>query len=295
MTVESLEIEKFIVKHLCLQPSNTEDTSCCVFSVSECLKPIDAVKLNFHLVILCAAGKGEVVVGHHNFLIESNTVSIIPTSTVFSIRQISKDFDACFLLFKPDFVKNGFVKSEIMEELLYINPDYPPIFGLNQEEFNDTYYKFKKIKQEIESHSAFCLDVSRLYVLQILYDYNRVCELCLLNSDKSINRQYQVMYEFRKSVDTHFHQLKSVKEYADLMCLSPKYVSECVKNQTGLSALTLIQNRIMLEAELLLKYSQLSIKCISDQLGFASTSAFSRFFKGIKGMSPVHYQNKQEN
>lgn len=103
------------------------------------------------------------------------------------------------------------------------------------------------------------------------------------------------MYEFRKAVDKHFYELKSVKEYADLMCLSPKYVSECVKNQTGLSALTLIQNRIMLEAELLLKYSQLSIKCISDQLGFASTSAFSRFFKGIKGISPVHYQNKQEN
>lgn len=182
-----------------------------------------------------------------------------------------------------------------MEELLFINFDYPPIFDLKVSELNYTLYKFNKIKEETENQSPFYIEVSRLYVLQILYDYNRVCEICLLNSDKLINRQYQVMYEFRKLVDKNFHQFKTVKEYADLMCLSSKYVSECVKNQTAVSALTLIQNRIILEAELLLKYSQPSIKCVSNKLGFSSTSTFSRFFKGIIGASPIHYYNKQEN
>lgn len=295
MIVKSLEAEDFIRMHLCLQPNDARDTSCSVFSVNECLKPIDAVKLNFHLVILCPQGNCDIEVGHHSFSIQPYTVSIVPPHTVFSIRHFSADFDACLLLFQADFVKKGFVKSKIMEELLFINPDYPPIFVLKKENFRDTLYKFRKIKEEIENQSPFCLEVSRLYVLQILYDYNRVCELCLLNSDKSINRQYQVMYEFRKLVDKNFHRLKTVKEYADLMCLSPKYVSECVKNQTGVSALTLIQNRIILEAELLLRYSAISIKCVSDRLGFASASAFSRFFRGLKGISPVQYQNKQEN
>lgn len=295
MTVQFLEIEDFIKKHLCLQPGDAEDTSCSVFRVNECLKPIDAVKLNFHLVILCTKGKCDLTVGHHDFSIQSSALSIVPPHTVFSVKHFPKNFDAYFLLFKSDFVKKGVVKSEIMEELLFINPDYPPIFDLEESNFNDIVYKFKKIKEELEHQSPFCLEVSRLYVLQILYEYNRVCEICLLNSDKLINRQYQVMYEFRKLVDKNFHRYKTVKEYADLLFLSSKYVSECVKNQTGVSALTLIQNRIMLEAELLLKYSQLSIKSISDTLGFASTSAFSRFFKGIKGISPVHYQNKQEN
>ncbi|TJZ60084.1 helix-turn-helix domain-containing protein [Sphingobacterium olei] len=295
MIVKFFEIEDFIKKHLCFQPGDAEDTSCSVFRVNECLKPIDAVKLNFHLVILSTKGKCDITVGHHDFSIESSAISIVPPHTVFSVKHFSNDFDAYFLLFKSDFVKKGFVKSEIMEELLFINPDYPPIFNLEEKDFNDTRYKFRKIKEETENQSPFCLEVSRLYVLQILYDYNRVCEICLLNADKLINRQYKVMYEFRKLVDKNFHRFKTVKEYADLMCLSSKYVSECVKNQTGVSALTLIQNRIVLEAELLLKYYQLSIKCVSDKLGFASTSTFSRFFKGIKGVSPVHYQSKQEN
>ena len=292
MVVKFLDIEEFIVTHLGIQPGAAADTSCRVLTLSAAPPPIDAIKLNFHLVILCTEGKCEVTAGHHNFLLQASTISIIPPHTVFSIKKFSKTFNANFLLFKPSFIKKGFVKSEIMEELLFINPDYAPAFDLEQKNLNDILYKFIKIKEETESQAPFCLEVSRLYTLQILYDYNRICEICLLNSDKEMNRQYQVMYAFRKLVDKHFHQYKTVKEYAGLMYLSSKYVSECVKNQTGISALALIQQRIILEAELLLKYSRLSIKSISDKLGFISTSSFSRFFKGIKGISPAHYQAK---
>ncbi|WP_281225508.1 helix-turn-helix domain-containing protein [Flavobacterium aquiphilum] len=295
MIIKSLEIVDFIVKHLYFQPTDAEDTNCSIFRVNECLQVIDAVKLNFYLVILCSKGKCDISVGQHDFAIQPSTISIVPPHTVFSIMHFLKDFDAYFLLFKSDFVKKGFVKSEIMEELLFINPDYPPTFDLEKKAFDDTLYKFIKIKEEIGNQSPFCIEVSRLYILQVLYDYNRICEICLLNSDKLINRQYQIMYEFRKLVDKNFHKFKTVKEYADIMFLSPKYISECVKNQIGVSALTLIQNRIILESEFLLKYAHLTIKSISDKLGFISTSAFSRFFKGIKGISPEMYRNKQEN
>lgn len=295
MIIKYLEIEDFIVKHLCFQSSDAEDTNYSIIRVNECLQSIDAVKLNFYLVILCNKGKCDISVGHHHFMVQSSTISIVPPHTLFSIKHFSKDFDAYFLLFKSDFVKKGFVKSEVMEELLFINPDYPPIFDLGEKNFDDIVYKFKKIKIETDNQLPFCIEVSRLYILQMLYDYNRICEICLLNSDKLINRQYQVMYGFRKLVDKHFLQFKTVKEYADIMYLSSKYISECVKNHTGVSALALIQNRIVLEAEFLLKYSQLSIKSISNKLGFNSTSAFSRAFKRIKGMSPEKYRNEQKN
>ena len=294
MRLQSLEIEDFIKKLLYKGPSSREKISPLSFRVHEGLKTIDAVKLNFHLVILCCKGTCEISVGYHNFVIESSSISIIPPHTVVSFKYFSPDFDAHFLIFKSDFIKKGFMKNDITEELLVINPDYPPIFVVAEKVFDDTLYKFKKIQEEIENQAPFCIKVARLYILQILYEYNRTCEICLLNSEKVINRQYQVMYEFRKLVDKNFHKLKTVKEYASLMFLSAKYVSECIKNQTGESALSIIQNRIILEADFLLNYSELSIKSISDKLGFISTSAFSRFFKQIKGISPDKYRNKQK-
>lgn len=294
MKLKFLKIEDFIRKYLGNIPPDEKDTSCSVYHLKEGFA-IYAVKLDFHLVILGVKGNSRLTVGYHDFTLEASSISIVPPHTVFSVKKFSPNFEAFFLLFKSDFVKKGFVKSEIMEELLFINPDYPPIFNLEKADFKDTLYKFQKIQNEIGNQQPFCLEVSRLYVLQILYDYNRVCEICLLNSDKHINREYQVMYEFRKLVDKNFPQIKTVKEYADLMCLTSKYISECVKNQTGLSALSLIHHRILLESEFLLTYSQLSIKEIADKLGFNSVSSFSRFFKEKKGISPVHYQLKQEN
>lgn len=288
-------MKNFITNFLFIDTDYMEEIEISVSHVNDFFYSIDAVKLNFHLVILCNLGNCELSVGHHNFELQSSAISIIPPNTVFSIKHLSENFDAYILNFKSDFIKKGFVKSDVMEELLLINPDYPPIFELDQNDFEDTLYKFKKIKQEIEHQSPFCLEVSRLYILQILYDYNRVCEICLLNSDKYINRQYQVMYEYRKLVDQNFHKFKTVKEYANVMFLSSKYISECVKNQTGVSAITIIHNRILLEAEYLLKYSQQSIKSISNELGFISTSSFSRFFKGLKNISPENYRLKQKN
>lgn len=295
MAVHTLKTEDFIKKHLSSGAAKTDGICCSAVRVKGCTQPIDALKLNFHLAILCLKGKCDITVGHHDFSVEHSTVSIVPPHTVSSLKCFSKDFDAYFLMFTADFVKKGFVQSEIMDELLYINPDYPPIFHLEEPDLADFTYKFRKIETETENQLAFCLEVSRLYVLQILFDYNRVCEKCLLNSDKLINRQFQVMYNFRKLVDKNFQRIKTINEYADLMSLSPKYLSECVKNQTGVSALTLIQNRTILEAELLLKYSQLSIKNISGRLGYTSVPSFSRFFKGIKGVSPLQYRSKQEN
>lgn len=225
MSVQFLEMEAFIKKHLSLPSLNKEDIGCSVHLVNESLKQIDAVKLNFHLIILNNSGTVDLTVGYHDFSLQPSSISIVPPHTVFSIKQFPEDFDAYFLLFTSDFLKKGFVKSEIMEELLLINPDYPPVFDLEENDFNNFLYKFKKLKEEIGNHAPFCSEISRLYILQILYDYNRVCEICLLNSDKLMNRQHQVLFEFRKLIDANFHQSKTVKEYADMMYLSPKYIS----------------------------------------------------------------------
>lgn len=291
MKVKSLEIKDFL-KIAAGKPRAATQTDFCVIDADSKNFSLNAENLNFHAIFLCTNGNCTTTVGPHRFLTDSKCLTAVPPDTTFSISDTSEDFKACLLLFKSDFLKKGFVKTDIMEELLYISPEYAPVFNLNTADFNDSLYKIKKIKEENEKQTPFCTEVSRLYILQILYDYNRVCELCLINSEKLINRQYQVLYQFRKLTDQHFSTKKTVKEYADLMNLSAKYLSECVKNHTGAAALSLIQNRIILEAEQLLNYSTLSIKSISYQLGFSSAASFSRFFKGLRGMSPVEFRMK---
>ncbi|HRB73210.1 MAG TPA: AraC family transcriptional regulator, partial [Flavobacterium sp.] len=144
--------------------------------------------------------------------------------------------------------------------------------------------------EEQNKTNPFFLDMIRLYLVQILFDYNRVCEICLLNSTTNMNRQFQIVHKFRKLIDLHFATLKTVKEYADLLHITSKYLSECTKQQLGYSAIDLIHQRILLESEFLLRYSELTIKEISIFLNFDTISHFGRFFKAQKKQTPSEYR-----
>ena len=69
------------------------------------------------------------------------------------------------------------------------------------------------------------------------------------------------------------------------------YVNECSNN----SPLELINNRIVLEAKRLLRYSILSVKEIAFRLGFEDPSYFGKFFKRLVRQSPADYRESGNN
>ena len=81
-----------------------------------------------------------------------------------------------------------------------------------------------------------------------------------------------------------------MSDYAALLNVSPKtltlYVNECSKY----TPLELINDRIILEAKRLLRYSVLSVKEIAFRLGFDDPSYFGKFFKRLVKQSPADYR-----
>lgn len=82
----------------------------------------------------------------------------------------------------------------------------------------------------------------------------------------------------------------SVAYFADKCCYSPKYFGELVKTETGRSAKDFISDRMLSAAKQLLNDESLSIKAISQQLGFEYPQHFVRFFKAKTGQTPSDYR-----
>lgn len=82
----------------------------------------------------------------------------------------------------------------------------------------------------------------------------------------------------------------SVAYFADKCCYSPKYFGELVKTETGRSAKDFISDRMLIAAKQLLNDESLSIKAISQQLGFEYPQHFVRFFKAKTGQAPSDYR-----
>lgn len=82
----------------------------------------------------------------------------------------------------------------------------------------------------------------------------------------------------------------SVAYFADKCCYSPKYFGELVKTETSRTAKDFISDRMLIAAKQLLNDESLSIKVVSQQLGFEYPQHFVRFFKAKTGQTPSDYR-----
>lgn len=86
----------------------------------------------------------------------------------------------------------------------------------------------------------------------------------------------------------------NVNGYAEKLNVSPKYFSLVCKNILGKSASEIINEDIMRTANVLLHDNSLSIKQISDRLGFANQSHFGTFVRRhTGGKSPQQLRNNK--
>ncbi|MBI5472461.1 MAG: helix-turn-helix transcriptional regulator [Ignavibacteriae bacterium] len=108
--------------------------------------------------------------------------------------------------------------------------------------------------------------------------------------------------KFNATLDGHFakgnaeeKRLPTVNALASQLNLSPKYLSDLLKQETGKTALELIHLYVIAEAKNLLVAGDRSISEIAYSLGFENPPYFSRLFRKEVGMSPKEYNNQPLN
>lgn len=112
------------------------------------------------------------------------------------------------------------------------------------------------------------------------------------DNDKISSRHKKVFEMFIELVEKYHNKERSVGFYADKLCISSKYLSQIVKNVSGFSAPEIIDKYVILEAQHLLRHSNLSVKEIANQLNFPNNSFFYKYFKLRTGCTPNSYRQK---
>lgn len=113
------------------------------------------------------------------------------------------------------------------------------------------------------------------------------------NDEKPTSNRHKKVFEMFVDLVEKFHNKeRSVSFYADKICISPKYLSQIIKKVSGYSAPEIINKYVILEAQHMLRHTDLSIKEISDQLNFPNQSFFYKYFKMHTGCTPNSYRQQ---
>ncbi len=87
-----------------------------------------------------------------------------------------------------------------------------------------------------------------------------------------------------------FRKHREVAYYADVLCVTPKYLSEVSKKVSGASANYWINRYTALDISRLLRDKSLSFTAISDMFGFSSSAYFTRYVQKNLGMTPTEFR-----
>lgn len=124
---------------------------------------------------------------------------------------------------------------------------------------------------------VFVIHMSRLYTRQY-------------GEQSAPNRN--MLQRFQILIDEHHLEWHDVASYARLLHLTPGYLNDLVKGQSGKTAITHIHERLLVEAKRRLLYTEASVKELADQLGFADDAYFNRWFRRLSGATPVVFRAK---
>lgn len=101
-----------------------------------------------------------------------------------------------------------------------------------------------------------------------------------------------VLQRFRHLVELHYRDHWRIPRYAGALAVSPDRLHTICLRELARSPLTLVHERLVREAMLLLERSMLTVEQISAHLGFKDPAHFNRFFKAKAGVPPGAFRRE---
>lgn len=271
--------------------SNAQIDGQMVFSNSLHEEKLWLTKANFYKFISVSEGSLRVEIDDQE--VEVTQGEIISLSPLHHLSFLRVDGQYTALLFNSNFYCiHGNDHEVSCNGLLFHGSSHVGRIHLSTDEVQEQQELLRMFPREFAQNDHLQEEMLRIMLKRFIIFCTRIAE-----REYGVVRNNAIPFEtirrFMVLVDMHFREKKQVKEYADMLCKSPKTLSNLLADYHQPSAIKIIHQRIEAEARRLLLYTSKSSKDIALQLGFEDQASFARFFKKMTGLSTTEYRQKQ--
>ena len=161
------------------------------------------------------------------------------------------------------------------------------------------------LAEEDNLHLMELMGIIRRYLLSADHPFRSEClrttyglfllELNTIQERTICNRRFpkrieELFFDFLRLVPIHFAEHHDVAFYASQLCITPRYLSQIVRDISGRTVVDYINQMLLMEASYLLQQTSFPIVQIADRLHFSEAASFTRFFTRMKGMNPKEFR-----
>jgi AraC family transcriptional activator of pobA len=257
------------------------------------------VTTNFFVIAFKKFSSGEIRYGKTHYDHESGSMYFLKPHQTIQMKDIALDGEGFEIWFHEDYLSGHSLHSEI-KKYSYFNYELNEALHISPQEQKIIWELYEKIATEYHNNQdEFTRDIILGHIDSILKYSLRFYKRQFLNrfilSGTTVTR-------FDKALAAYFEQgqlfekgLPTVAMLAAELNLSPRYLSDLLKQETGKTAMDLIQIFLVSEAKNLLNEGKLSINEVAYALGFENPPYFSRLFKKETCLSPNQFKRQYLN
>lgn len=244
---------------------------------------------DYYTVLLVASARGEHRIDYRAFPFRERQVYFVSPGQVHQVA-VSERPQGWVFTFSPAFLVENNIPESFISNINLFQPfgESPPLLVDDR-----TFDRLRGIIREMEA----CLPQDFTYRNRAL---GALLQLFLIHCSNSTtidsaqldeeNPGVCLLRDFKQQVEQQYTTWHKVQDYAAAVHVTPKHLSQTVKQLTGKTAKEVIQDRLVLEAQRLLLHTDLSIKEIAYRTGFEEPLHFSSFFKKQAGMAPTKFR-----
>lgn len=226
---------------------------------------------------------------------DGSLIFVAPNQVVTLVNpDINQDVFGWALSFHPDLIRGTTLFSK-MKEYSYFNYSTFEALHLSDKEktkLDDIVEDIDaELDQQIDKHSKTLI----VSAIELFLNYcNRYYDrqfITRTESNKGIIGEFEtVLSKYFEGGPVQEEGYPSVRYFADQLNLSPNYLSDLLKKETGKNGTDHIQYHVIDLANNSLLSTQSTVSEIAFQLGFEYPQYFSKMFKKKTGMTPNEFR-----
>ncbi len=223
----------------------------------------------------------------------SNQIWFVGPGKINSTKELSSDIEGFVCLFDQAFIDSHSGISNVLNSFAFFDLDAFPVISLSEQQAQFFSLILGKIKRDFTENYNNVKPIICQYILSIFKECNLYYEKISLEN-KKLTSSDRIAQEFLKLVNKHYLSKRALPDYADLLNVTPKHLTKCVKQSTGITPMEFIYRMLILEAKVLLKETALTVSEIAHQLSFDDAAHFGRFFKQHTNSTPASFRKGQK-